>query len=182
MSVVGIDPSLRCTGVAFANAPGTLTAQRFPTKPAATLAEQRDQVRYIVGSVMDWVPASLELTVIEKPYVPQRHGAGDVIERAWLFGLFVDQLMRRGPVVVVSAKGRAKYGSGNGNAEKKEVLAAVRRAFPNIAVRDDNEADAMVLACMGARHLGVPLDGEASKKQLEAMSAVLWPVIERRKN
>lgn len=180
MSVVGIDPSLRCSGFSIIDRDGSVFATRFPTKAAPNLAEQREQVRYLTGAMMRWAPTTIELTVIEKPFVPFKHGAGDVVERSWLFGMLVDQFMRRGPVVVVSAAGRAKYGAGSGNADKKAVMAAVREAFPNVPIRDDNEADAIVLASMGARHLGFPVDGTASKKQEEAMTAVVWPVIERR--
>lgn len=176
--ILGIDPSLRCTGYTFVTRGGDVVPARVRTKPALGLVEQRDQVRFIVGTILRGAPERLDLTVIEKPYV-SRHG-GDVIDRAWLFGLLVDQLLQRGPVAVVTAKGRAKYGAHDGNADKKKVLAAIREAFPNVPVRDDNEADAIALASMGARHLGYPVDGVASKKQLEAMTAVVWPVIEKR--
>lgn len=179
MSVLGIDPSLRCTGIALVTRGGDVVASRFPTKPAGTLAEQQEQVRYIVGSVLRAVPMTLDLTVIEEPYVPQ-HAAGEVVVRSWVYGLLVDQLMQRGPVAKVSAKTRAKYAAHNGNADKKAVEAAIREAFPNIPIRDNNEADAIALAAMGARYLGVPADGTPSKKQLEAMTAVVWPVIGRK--
>ncbi len=174
MAILGIDPSLRCTGIALASRGGDIAAQRFPTVAVGTLREQREQVRYIVGSILRAVPMTLDLTVIEEPYVPQ-HGAGEVVVRSWVYGLLVDQLFERGPVVKVSAKTRAKYGAHNGNADKKAVEAAVREAFPNIAIRDNNEADAIVLAAMGARYLGVPIDGTPSKAQLQAMTAVHWP-------
>lgn len=177
MQVVGVDPSLTCTGWATVGASGVLTADRFKTEPAKTLADIDARIRYIVGSVLRWSPAVDVLTVIESPYIPQ-HASGQVLERAWLFGMLVDQMLQRGPVVAVTPGGRAKYGTGNGNADKKQVLAAVRGAYPTVRVRDDNEADAIVLASMGARYLGMPIDGEPSKKQLEAMSVVSWPTRE----
>lgn len=178
MRVLGIDPSLRCTGYTLATAEGKVFPARIRTKPASGLVEQRDQIRFIVGTILRAVPDRLDLSVIEKPYVP-RHG-GDVIDRAWLFGLLVDQLLQRGPVAVVTARGRAKYAAHDGNANKAKVLAVIREAFPNVPIRDDNEADSLALASMGLRHLGVPIDGVGSKKQLEAMTAVAWPGTERR--
>lgn len=177
LQVVGVDPSLTCTGVATVGASGVVATTRFPTEGSGSLLDVRTRVRYIVGSVLRFAPSGC-LSVIEAPYVP-RHGGGQVLERAWLFGMLVDQLCLRGPVVQVRAKTRAKYGTGNGNAGKSDVLAAVRTAYPSVGVRDDNEADAIVLAAMGARYLGYPIDGQGSKKQLEAMTAVVWPGIER---
>jgi Holliday junction resolvasome RuvABC endonuclease subunit len=177
MQVVGIDASLKCTGFATVGESGVLFASRFPTSPGDnTLADLDRRIRYIVGSVLMHAPVKC-FTVIEAPYVP-RHGSGQVVERAWLFGMLVDQLLLRGPVVQVRTKQRAKYASGDGNADKKKVLAAVRGAYPAVRVRDDNEADAITLAAMGARYLGYPVDGPISKKQQEAMTAVVWPVIE----
>lgn len=113
------------------------------------------------------------------PYVPQGgKAAGSVIERAWLWGFLVDQLVPRGHVVQVRTKTRAKYASGSGNADKKTVLAAVRESFPGVHVPDDNVADALALAAMGARWGGAPIDGALMKSQTDAMSAVVWPTRE----
>lgn len=180
MQVLGVDPSLTCTGAAIVGTSGLIFPTRFQTKPAKTLADLDQRIRYITGNVLKFAASTDLLTVIEAPFVP-RHASGQVLERAWLFGMLVDQLLLRGPVVAVNARTRAKYGAGDGNADKKKVLAAVRLAFPNITVRDDNEGDAMVLASMGIRHLGAPIDGDPSKKQLEAMAAVDWPTREETK-
>jgi crossover junction endodeoxyribonuclease RuvC len=180
MQVLGVDPSLTCTGVATVGSLGVVAPHRFPTKGDGTLVDVRERIRYIVGCVLRFAPERPLLTVIEAPVIPHGHGSGQILERAWLFGMLVDQLILRGPVVQVRPSTRAKYGAGSGNAKKAEVLAAVREAFPNVAVRDDNEADAIVLAAMGARHLLMPFDGVASKKQIEAMTAVAWPKTERR--
>ena len=60
--------------------------------------------------------------------------------------------------MVVPPKTRAKYATGNGGADKRAVLAAVRAAYPQFTIRNDNEADAVVLAAIGARSLGHPID------------------------
>jgi crossover junction endodeoxyribonuclease RuvC len=182
MNVLGIDPSLRLTGVARV-VDGILVARRLPTEKVTTLREQRDQVRYIVGSVLRFAGAP-DLAVIEEMYVPTGDGkaAGAVIERAWIWGLLVDQLFEVCPVVKVTTKQRAKYATDNGNAGKEAVTAAVVAAYPGIRVRDDNEADSITLAAMGARHLGEPIDGPGTKKQLEVMAAVAWPTPNERNN
>lgn len=166
---------MTATGIAMA-VDGRVAVSRVRSAKADDLRGTRDRIRYVVGQVLRFAPASC-LTVIEAPIIP-RHNAGAVLERAWLFGLLVDQLLLRGPVVEVRTKTRAKYATGNGNADKREVLAAVRATFPDVRVLDDNVADALALAGMGARWLGAPIDGALSKKQLAAMVAVRWPIKE----
>lgn len=180
MNVLGVDPSLRLSGVARV-VDGVLSVTRIPTDKVRTLREQRDQVRYIVGRVLKFA-GTPDLAVIESMYVPTRDGAqaGAVLERAWVWGLVVDQLFQRCPVVEVTTKQRAKYASGNGNADKAGVKAAIKAAYPNLRIRDDNEADAIALAAMGARHLGEPIDGDPTPKQSQVMAAVAWPIYQRR--
>ena len=174
MPVLGIDPSLTCTGLALTGSPMTQLHRVTTAAPRSlSLENTRERIRYIVGNVLKFAPAEC-FTVIEAPVIPQ-HGAGQVLERAWLFGFLVDQMMMRGPVVQVRPKTRAKYAAGNGNAKKPAVLAAMRAMHPAALIVDDNVADALALAGMGARHLGAPISGDLSKAQAAAMSAVVWP-------
>jgi Holliday junction resolvasome RuvABC endonuclease subunit len=174
MDVLGVDHSLTMTGLAK-HADETTSLDRIGsgTTPDGDLGAVRTRVRYLVGGTLRFAPLRC-LSVIEAPYIP-RHNAGAVLERAWLFGILVDQLMTRGPVVQVRTKVRAMYATDNGNAEKPEVLAAMRAKFPDLTIRDDNEADALALLCMGARYLGAPIDGPMSKKQQQAMTTTVWP-------
>jgi Holliday junction resolvasome RuvABC endonuclease subunit len=180
MIAVGIDPSLRKTGLARIE--GTaVTTSIIRTVPASGLAAQDDQIVYILGTVVKFVPRG-SLVVIERMYVPRgAHTAGDVIERAWLLGMIVNQLRRRGcEVVGVWPMQRAKLATGSGTAKKKDVLAAMREKFPGVSIPDDNVADAVALAAAGARWLGVPIDGAMTDKQADAMAAVAWPTTEMR--
>lgn len=177
MDVVGIDSSMRCTGWASSIASSIIT-RRYTTDAADTLEELRDQVRAITGTLLQLSPKPC-LTVIERPIIA-RHGAGDILERAWLFGFLVDQFMVRGPVVQVHPSTRALYATGNGKAKKPEVLAAMRATLPAVSIPDDNVADAVALMCMGLRWLGSPIDGEISKAQMRAMKTPAWPMTEKR--
>lgn len=47
-----------------------------------------------------------------------------------------------------------KYVTGNGNAGKDEVLLSVSRLYPNAAISNNDEADAVALAGMGTRWIG----------------------------
>ncbi|WP_344250995.1 hypothetical protein, partial [Isoptericola hypogeus] len=94
-----------------------------------------------------------------------------------LWWLMVHRLLRNDyPVAVVAPPARAKYATGAGNAAKDKVLAAVVRRYPNVEVTGNDEADALVLAAMGARRLGHAID-DLPKNHLVAMEKVAWPVL-----
>lgn len=176
VNVTGIDASLTCTGVAVAAGGDVLELRRVrtPTGPQ-TLVAQRARVRRVLTQVLEVAPSS-GLYVVESPSLQSKFGLR--IERIGLFWMLVDQLLARGPVVTVTPKGRAKYASGNGNAKKPEVLAAMRERFPGLQIPDDNVADALALVGMGARHLGEPIDGVLGKQYTEPMVKVTWPTKE----
>jgi len=181
MEAVGIDPSLKHCGFANVVSPFAPFTATFPTESLDnSLKDLQRRIRYITGRVLHASGPSV-LTVIESPIIP-RHGSGEVLERAWLFGFLVDQMLLRGPVVAVHPMTRAKYATGKGRASKPEVLAAMRAKFPDQVIADDNEADALALCAMGSRFLGYPIDGEPSKAQLEAMRAVRWQPTPKEKN
>lgn len=174
MQVLGIDPSLTCTGLAKTT-PDGVRVLRIPTvADGGGLADVRRRIRYIVGLTMQFAPGEC-LTVIEDLYIPKGDkAAGSVKERAWLWGLLVDQLVPRGPVVAVSNTTRSAYAL-KGGAKKPEVLAAMRDRFPGVVIPDDNCADALALAAMGARWMGAPIDGVLTKGQANAFTGVRWP-------
>lgn len=179
--VLGVDQSMTSTGLALVLEGGVRTRLVVTGPPAAPgLAGVRSRVRYIVGRTLqflgdaDLAPGRMVLTVIEAPLITRRHQSGQILERAWLFGMLVDQLAMRGPVAQVRSSTRAKYATGNGKAEKPEVLAAMRAEHPAVPIADDNVADALALAALGARWTGAPIDG-ASKARTAAVAAVVWP-------
>lgn len=180
MNVLGVDQSLTMTGLARV-VHGVVATERVSTIPTSgdPLTQTRERIRYIVGRTLKFAPPGPLLSVVEAPYVPRGgKAAGAVTERAWLFGLLVDQLLTRGLVVQVRTTTRAMYATDNGSADKKQVLAAMRAKHPLVVIADDNAADALALVAMGARYLGSPIDGVASKKQLQAMTSTVWPSIE----
>lgn len=183
--VLGVDQSLTSTGLALVMPDGHVHTIVIESAPGDGLMGTRRRVRYIVGRTLRFIGEHVDLdgtlrvlSVIEAPYVPQGgKAAGLVIERAWLFGMLVDQLAIWGPVVQVRTKTRAKYATGNGNAEKPEVLAAMRAEHPGVRIADDNVADALALAAMGARRMGAPIDGASTKARAAAMDAVAWGAV-----
>jgi crossover junction endodeoxyribonuclease RuvC len=85
------------------------------------------------------------------------------------------QMLESLVVVEVSPTCRARYATGRGNASKDDVLSAVVRRYSGVDVNGNDEADSLVLAALGARWLGCPIDDPMPKANLEAMKGVHWP-------
>jgi len=179
MKIVGIDLSLTSTGIATidtttgARAVATVTSKG---KAGASLESRQTRLHNLCLDVVAGRGGAhdADLVVIEAPAF-SRSNPG-MHDRSGLWWLVVDMLdgFDR-PIVEVSPSSRAKYGSGKGNAGKDQVLAAVVRRYPDIPVSNNDEADALILAAMGARHLGHPIEVTLPQVQLDAMVKVRWP-------
>jgi crossover junction endodeoxyribonuclease RuvC len=176
--VIGLDLSLTCTGVAVITA-GQVHVQRATStgRADATLAERgerlRELSRRIVGvrHTMLTVP---DLWVIEGPSLGQTRQGGQH-DRAGLWWLVVATLQGIGHrVAEVSPAQRAKYATGKGNASKDTVLAAAIRRYPMADIAGNDTADAVILAAMGAHHLGHPL-APVPALHATALEKVRWP-------
>lgn len=174
MIVVGIDPSLSCTGLAAVDEFGGVWTGRAKTDTVPmVLTERRRRIRTALSRILMQLPAQADLFVLESP--SPRSQFGNHNDRVGLYWLLVDQLLARGQVVEVGPKTRAIYATGDGNAKKPAVVAAMRGLGLDAAVPDDNVADALTLALMGARYLGIPADGDLDRQHLRAMDTPSWP-------
>lgn len=171
-TVVGLDLSLTSTGYAVVGDDrrevGTIPSKG---KAGATLIERNARLLGIVSEIVR-VTRDAELIVIEAPaYSRSNPGMHD---RSGLWWITVDALLTSAPVVEVAPSARAKYATGRGNASKDQVLAAVVRRYPDFDVTSNDEADALILAAMGRRALGQPID-DMPQAHLAGMSKVAWP-------
>lgn len=166
--VVGLDLSLRATGVA---GPGWSDTIRSTGRTRDALPVRRARLRALRAEGLDAV-GHPDLVVVEGPSYGST-GAG-TWDRAGLWWLVVDALYRRDvPVAIVPPSCRALYATGRGNAGKQAVLDAVRDRY-GIEPGDDNQADAYVLAAMGCDWLGAPLV-EVPTAHRRALDSVEWP-------
>lgn len=186
MSVVlGVDPSLTVSGVALVEwdntEPAWSTWRGFGVKPeTVTVASTRRRIRKMLADILHRVPARLDLAVIEGPAMAATYTPlGD--ERAGLRWMLVDQLLARGPVVLLSPSTRQALtgvGSiprGTSAAKRKAaVTEAVRALVPAAHVADHNVADAVALAAAGAHRVGLPVP--YTVKQLAVHGRAPWPV------
>jgi Holliday junction resolvasome RuvABC endonuclease subunit len=171
--ITGIDLSLTSTGVVTIR-DGVITIDRVRSKGAAgaSLQERASRLFKLATDITRYAERG-DLVVIEAPAF-SRSNPG-MHDRSGLWWLVVDNLSDVCDVVEVAPSARAKYATGKGNAGKDEVLAAVVRRYPDAPVGNNDEADALVLAAMGARHLGEPID-DLPLIHLTGMSKVRWPL------
>ena len=168
---VGIDLSLTGTGIADNWGLCAVVGRKGIT--TMTLDQRIDTLDVLTEDVCIWV-GHPSLAVIELPAY-SKFGAGSV-ERHALWWLVVRKLRMRGvPVAEVTGTGRLVYALGKGVGSKSAVVEAVTRRWPQFETDgNDNAADAVVLAAMGADHLGEPLT-EMPKTHRRALVAVAWP-------
>lgn len=174
MKIVGIDLSLSSTGIAVAwPEDGVAQVDHIRTKPTAdTLPARWNRLRDITDEAMAWVD-NADLVVVEGLAYASK--SPHATERAGLWWMLANRLLHNDyPVAVVPPTSRAKYATGKGNAGKDTVLAAVVRRYPDVEVTSNDEADALILAAMGARSLGHPIETDLPLAHLDAMNKISW--------
>lgn len=179
LRVVGVDLSLTATGVAVitpAYAHVTTHVIRSGALPERMDLAARDaRAESIVSRLWLHLPRPVDLLVIESPAFSRTTGSQHDRSGLWwrvVHKALHDQSVRG--VVEVGASARARYATGKGNAGKDAVLAATVRRYPQVDVEGNNDADALVLAAMGARALGHPIDS-VPLTHLTAMQSPAWP-------
>jgi Holliday junction resolvasome RuvABC endonuclease subunit len=131
----------------------------------------------ITGRILQLIPAETDLVVVEAPSLGQSRQAGEHL-RAGLWWYLATQLHLAGHhIVEVAPALLKKYATGRGNAAKDEVLAAVVRRYPDADVTGNDIADALVLAAMGARQLGFPIEESLPQANQAALAKINWPEV-----
>ena len=174
--VVGVDLSLASTGLA--DSQGRVERVQTKATDGSLKADLRRQ-NSIIGSALDFIGGAqgggrAALVVIEGPAygtnLPSTH------DRAGLWwGLLSGLLAAQIPTAVVNPKTRAKWATGKGNAQKPDVLAAVRNQWPDTRVPNHDCADALVMASMGALWSGWTLPFDVQTWQHNGLQSVTWP-------
>jgi Holliday junction resolvasome RuvABC endonuclease subunit len=165
-TAMGLDLSLTHTGVASSR------GWTDVIRPSGRGHERLDRLR---NTVLELIPTSVAVVVVEGPSYGNQGGQSGHHERAGLWWLVTHTLWKRGtPYAVASPAARAKYATGKGNAGKADVVREVTRRFDWFTGGED-EADALVLAAMGADWLGYPL-ASMPVAHRQALANVKWPV------
>lgn len=185
MSIVGIDPSLTACGIAVLDLElwGETTIERLRSVGTAGRkgdgwTRRSDRIVAQTRRVVANIPAGAQLVVIESMPQSMARPLPSFGDRwALWFGIYSTLRARGVPIAVVMPSTRAQWATGKGDAEKSEVVAAVREQWPASRVADDNEADALTLAAMGAHHLGWPLPFETKERHMAGLDKIEWPEV-----
>jgi Holliday junction resolvasome RuvABC endonuclease subunit len=144
--IVGLDLSLTRTGIA--------------TRHGADSIQTPEQLkgfarmRWIRARVNEWTNHA-DLVVVER--VAYNSNTAHAKENAGLWHVVMIAIDARGiPWVDVASATRCKYATGNGRADKGQVLAAAIKRLP-VDVTNHDEADAAWLCAIGHDLYGAPL-------------------------
>lgn len=180
MIIAAVDPSLTGTGTAVLDAARrAMTVGTIVTKGVQN-APERDslrRIRRITAETLARLTASgpPALTVIEAPAFSKSTGMAH--ERSGLWWVLYAALHDLGtPVLVIKPNLRAKYATGSGTAGKDAVMLAAAARYAALAYpANNNESDAIVLAAMGARIAGLPIEDRLPTKNLDALKTIGAP-------
>lgn len=172
-NVVGLDLSL--TGSGIASSLGWCCSVGITGITSKPLMRRVELVDALVSEIMTQI-GKPDLIVVEVPAF-SRSGGG-ALERAALWWTVVARLVRsETPVAEAFNQSRMRYATGKGRADKSAIVDAVARRWPSyVTGGDDNLCDAVVLAAMGADHLGSPL-AEMPQTHRAALGTVRWPEV-----
>lgn len=170
MSVIGLDLSLRSTGVCVIQ-DGEAECVTIGSRVEAQWWEFPARVEGIVSDVLEWASVAEPAVFIESPAFAAKGRALDRMFGAWW--LAVSELVKHGVTVRRVTPGQLKkFATGSGSANKEQVLLAVDRRYPEVAVAGNDEADALVLAVIGSAVYGEPFSRSLTKDQELIVEAV----------
>lgn len=161
--VIGIDPSMTATGLAWADKLAVVTF-------TAATDRRLDAIYHAVQDALGY-DGAVDLAVVEDLPV---HGKGAGIT-GMAQGVIRLALIRAGvPYVTVPAATLKKFATGRGNATKPDLrVELLKRA--GLDERDDNKVDAWWLRAIGMEHLGAPIV-DLPKAHVAALGKLKWPV------
>ena len=168
MRIIGIDPSLTATGIALIDTdhPDRTYTTTAKSKPNGTSPFDRlHRFDTAANAILETLGGHIDLAVIEAPsYGSQGAGTWD---RAGLWWNTIRILKRLDIATIeVPPAVRCKYATGRGNADKDVVMLSAARRYPHAPIEDNNQADAVILAAIGARLTGHPIDDPLPKINL----------------
>lgn len=173
LSVVGVDPSLASTGIAIIGedlVPELITV-RSTGKRDDSYGTRHARNSRLAGEILSFIKQDDTLVVIEGPAL--RSTDPGVWDRAGLWWLLYGGIVALGvPVGVCPPKTRAKWATGNGNADKKMVRAGVQELWPDTKISNSDVSDGLCFATMAGQIIGmnVPrLDRHAASLPMIAM-------------
>lgn len=178
MIIVGIDPSLTSTGIAF-HTGTTEHAETTLVRTAGNVFKDpphitRARIRTIRTRVLDLIPRNTHIVAIEGRSFGHNQAGTD--QRVHLGYLIADGCDHLGiPTVQIPPTTLKKWICDNGNANKSDVYAATKKMWPTTHIPNDDAADALCLATLTAQHLRQPVPHLILERHHLALAKVDWP-------
>lgn len=194
-AALGIDPSQTAAGIAaITHGPlswpvllrdvGETGHRADPwTRRARRIRAQAKRVMNVVDEAAESLGLQYVLAVVEGPAYANR--LPSQFDRAGVFWGIISALDARNiPIAVIPPTTRAIFATGHGHADKKLVVQETKAIWreagdPGLveAISNDNKADALTLATMGAMHLGwtLPFKGAPRRRHVENIAKCEWP-------
>lgn len=180
--IAALDLSLTCSGITRiqitplgAEVTVTRVESKAPKPEHVTTASRSQRLRKIGAQVFNTVNGA-DLVLIEGPSFASS-GAG-TWDRSGLWWLVVARLTGTGHNVVEIPPSNLKtYALGRGSGAgtgKDDVLTVAVRRYPHVQFSGNDEADSLIMAAMGARWIGHPIEGDLPQSHLRGMNAVKW--------
>lgn len=177
--VVGVDPSLTCTGVGFHSASGSGTlAVKSVGHDGDDLDMRLRRVNGLAFEVLDAVRLLRPAVIVyETPAYAQSMSSDNYHYLAGFWWLLVYGLHKIAPIATVTPTTLKKFTTGNGgSATSKAVMRqTMRDAFPHLTIKTHDEADALAMATMAAERFGVEYVGELSSMYRGSLAVAKWP-------
>lgn len=168
--VVGLDLSLTSTGVARCILGDVYTTALV--KPRSTM-RGHERLSFLVSTIGEHAQGA-DLVVVEGPSYGSAAMQRGIHERGGMWWMVTHQLWLWGiPTAVASPASVKKYATGKGGASKDVVLTSIVRRFAAFDGNND-AADALALAALGADHLGQPIV-PMPQVHRDALKGVDWP-------
>jgi crossover junction endodeoxyribonuclease RuvC len=130
----------------------------IPSKPGVDRGAtgMSNRIAEIIAAMEPHIAAA-DLVVLEGVSFASTSSSGHALH--WLWGRIVDCTQEHAvELLVMPPSLRSHYATGKGNSAKDIVLAATIRRWPTVEFEGNDEADALLLAAIGCRYLGTPID------------------------
>jgi Holliday junction resolvasome RuvABC endonuclease subunit len=183
MIIAGVDQSMTSAGIAgLRNArPVLLTTVGHRSRDAKDWHHRITRITTQSHAIIGRIRTKLgfpDLVLIEAPLTFGIENSTDGYDRYCVFVAVCSwAASQRIPYLVVHNQTRSKWATGRGGSSKEDVVAAVRATWKpwRHHIRNDDIADALTLAEMGARHCGEPLHFPPRRRHIEALAGLDWP-------
>lgn len=181
MIVAGIDPSLTNTGIAILKdgQPLHLAKEGWSEGGGASDMDRHTRVMKLRTRINKHLTTRQpDLVVMERPAYAQN--VGSACDRHFLWHALLNAITEGGyRYAGIAPTSRASFATGKNHGTKRQVIDATTQWWPHLhrTLQNDNIADALVLATMGALWAGDPVPFEVKDRHRARLEAVAWPVI-----